>query len=394
MGSSTCFAGICPQQSAEADVLVVGAGPAGISAVLALQLQKRRIFWVDPAFQSGRLARYLTVPCNTKVDILAGDRNFRHPLLQPVASCVTPALQKLIAEAEPLAESTDPSELGWTTLGSCKHIYDAVTTGLSHAGGVSRCFGKVTRLTRVGSHWVAAVDAAGSRTSVKVQCVVLATGAEPKAAPLPNAMSAETTFDEALLRQRLRPNQRLAVLGNSHTAAVALAKLSELAGPMSLSITCFSRRPLRCAEWLEDSNVYRYNSTGLKGFGAVFGRKYMVHGTSWLEIKHIKEFLPEEWDWVIDCTGYVKSQLPTIDGVKAQELPRDEVSGALLGAPPGVFALGVPWGEAPGRLWGQGREAEDGFRGEDTFVGFAMFFARAGLIADEIHQVLECKQAA
>ena len=31
----------------------------------------------------------------------------------------------------------------------------------------------------------------------QVQCVVLATGAEPKAAPLPNAMSAETTFDEA-----------------------------------------------------------------------------------------------------------------------------------------------------------------------------------------------------
>ena len=35
--------------------------------------------------------------------------------------------------------------------------------------------------------------------------------------------------------------------------------------------------------------------TGLKGFGAVFGRKYMVHGTSWLEIKHIKAGSSGSW---------------------------------------------------------------------------------------------------
>jgi len=390
-GSSNCFAGLVSgRPTAEADVLVVGAGPAGIAAVVALQ-QRRRVVWVDPEFQSGRLKRFLTVPCNTKVDILASESNFRHPLLQHVGGSVAPALQKLIADAESLPGSTDPSQLGWTTLGACKRMFDAITSGALQAGGLSRCFGKVLRLTHDGAHWVATVDSQQGQKCVKVRCVVLATGAEPKAAPVPNALSAEKTFDEDSLRQHLRPNQRLAVLGNSHTAAVALAKLGELAVPMSLSITCFARRPLRCAEWLEHSQVYRYNSTGLKGFGAVFGRECMIHGTSWLQVKDVKDFSPEHWDWIIDCTGYVKSQLPAIDGVtKAQDLPRDEASGALLGAPPGLFALGVPWGEAPGRLWGRGLEAEDGFRGEDTFVGFSMFFARASLIANEIGKVLDC----
>lgn len=394
VGSSSCFAGLCserPTSTAEADVLVVGAGPAGIAAVLALQKQKRRVIWVDPEFQSGRLRRFLTVPCNTKVDILASESNFRHPLLQHVGSSVAPALQKLIADAESLPGSTDPSQLGWTTLGACKRMFDAATSGALQAGGLSRLIGKVVRLTPNGAHWVATVDSHQGQKCVKVRCVVLATGAEPKVAPLPNALSAEKTFDEDSLRHQLRPNQRLAVLGNSHTAAVALAKLRELAVPMLLSITCFARRPLRCAEWLEHSQVYRYNSTGLKGFGAVFGRECMIHGTSWLQVKDVKDFSPEHWDWIIDCTGYVKSQLPAIDGViKAQDLPRDEASGALLGAPPGLFALGVPWGEAPGRLWGRGLEAEDGFRGEDTFVGFSMFFARANLLADEIGKVLDC----
>ena len=395
--SRGCLAGICPRLTAEADVLVVGAGPGGIAAVLALQQQKRTVIWVDPEFQSGRLSRYLTVPCNTKVDILAGESNFQHPLMRQVGEsepAVAAALQRLLAEAEPLPNSTDPSQLGWTTLGACKRVFDAVTLGALRAQGVSQRIGKVTRLTPAGGKWMATVEGLGKRSSqVKVSSVVLATGAEPKVAPLPNALSAEKTFDKEALQQRLRPNQRLAVLGNSHTAAVALAKLQDFAKPMALSVTCFGRRPLRCAEWLPEHNVYRYNSTGLKGFGAVFGRECMIEGTDWLEVQDVKDFNPEDWDWIVDCTGYVKSPLPPIDGVaKANELQRDEASGALLCAPPGLFALGVPWGEAPGRLWGKGLQALDGFRGEDSFVGFSMFFARAAVIAEEIGK-LQSQQA-
>ena len=35
-----------------------------------MSLERRRVLWVDPDFDSGRLARFRDVPCNTKVDIL------------------------------------------------------------------------------------------------------------------------------------------------------------------------------------------------------------------------------------------------------------------------------------------------------------------------------------
>lgn len=38
--------------------------------VLQPKLCLRRVLWVDPEFNSGRLCRYMDVPCNTKVDIL------------------------------------------------------------------------------------------------------------------------------------------------------------------------------------------------------------------------------------------------------------------------------------------------------------------------------------
>mmetsp|Transcript_8360 Transcript_8360/g.19731 ORF Transcript_8360/g.19731 Transcript_8360/m.19731 type:complete len:394 (-) Transcript_8360:284-1465(-) len=389
--NSSCFAGLFSPSAA--DVLVVGAGPAGISAVLALQRQKRSIFWVDPEFRSGRLTRYEAVPCNTKVDILESENNFRHQLLQhpEVEAKVAPALQQLVNEAQPLPGSTDPSRLGWTTLGACRKIYDAATSGAISAGGVSQFFGLVTRLRHGNGRWTATVAGNNGQVSdVKVCSIVLATGAEPKLPPLPNALSAEQTFDKDALQRHLRPSQRLAVLGNSHTAAVALAKLQEIAGSMDLHVSCFARRPPRYAEWLPEKSVYRYNSTGLKGLGAVFGRDCMVNGQEgWLQIKHLQDFNPDDFDWIIDCTGYVKSQLPPIDGVKVQDLPRDEASGALLGVPSGLFALGVPWGEAPGGLWGKGLEAEEGFKGEDSFVGFAMFFSRAIVIADQIQNLVK-----
>eukprot|EP00913_Durusdinium_trenchii_P005548 g5169.t1 len=98
-----------------------------------------------------------------------------------------------------------------------------------------------------------------------------------------------TTVDQETLKKALAPHQRVAVLGNSHSAAVSLAKLGDLAVPLSLRVGCFGRRPLRCAEWLPQHDMYRYTSTGLKGFGAVFGRECMAKGTEWLEIKDMKD---------------------------------------------------------------------------------------------------------
>ena len=49
----------------------------------------RRVVWVDPEFQSGRLKRFLTVPCNTKVDIRAFWLHFiRLCWIQQLQDCI------------------------------------------------------------------------------------------------------------------------------------------------------------------------------------------------------------------------------------------------------------------------------------------------------------------
>jgi len=50
--------------------LIVGAGPAGVAvACTLLDGGSSPTLWMDPAFQSGRLANYTEVPSNTKVSL-------------------------------------------------------------------------------------------------------------------------------------------------------------------------------------------------------------------------------------------------------------------------------------------------------------------------------------
>lgn len=394
-GSSSCCGWFQP--SVSADVLVVGAGPAGVSAVVALRSQGRRVLWVDPEFNSGRLCRYMDVPCNTKVDILVSKKNFGHPLLNDKEVNISKALETLRDTAHELNGSIDPSTMGWTSLGRCKDVFQLATSQLLDAG-VPHVRGKVTKLTPCANGWEAIVQKdRGREQSLKAFAVVLATGGEPKMCEVlrnsKKSMSLEVTFQKEQLTAALAPQQRVAVLGNSHSAAVALAKLGDLAEPLNLRVCCFGRRAVRCAEWLPQHDCYKYTSTGLKGFGAVFGREQMEKGNSWLEIKDVKDFEEDQWDWVVDATGYKQSALPEIVGTDSSQLLRNEATGRL--EPPAgaavsmgnaqLFAVGVPWGEAPGRFWGKGFENVEGFKGETTFTGFSLFMDRALLITEEIN---------
>eukprot|EP00434_Breviolum_minutum_P005093 symbB.v1.2.004491.t1/scaffold250.1/size251770/2 len=395
-GSESCCGWFAPASS-PADVLVVGAGPAGISAVVALRSRGRRVLWVDPEFNSGRLSRYMDVPCNTKVDILVSKKNFGHPLLNDKEVNISKAIDVMRDTAHELNGSIDPSTLGWTSLGRCKDIFQVATSQLIDAG-VAHVKGKVIKLKPVGTGWEATIQKENGREQYfKTFAVILATGGEPKVPQLKDAtkaMSLEVTFQKDQLSEALISKKRVAVLGNSHSAAVALAKLGEFAESRQLQVACFKRRPVRCAEWLPHQDGYKYTSTGLKGFGAVFGRQYMDKGTTWLEIKDVQDFNEAQWDWVVDATGYKQSVLPEIPGIDTSKLLRNEATGRLeLTEASNVgntqlFAVGVPWGEPPGRFWGKGCEDLEGFKGETTFTGFSLFLDRALLITEEIHRAM------
>ncbi|CAK0793746.1 unnamed protein product [Prorocentrum cordatum] len=345
------------------DVVVVGAGPAGVAAALALR--GRDVAWVDPEFSGGRLARLRSVPCNTKVDLLVGPAFFGHPLLLPVMEQVEPALQALVSRAHPLPGSVDPSERGFTYLGDCKAVFDAATAGIL-AGGTAPIHGCVEKLTPDGGGWRATVtDASGTSSEVWARCVVLATGCRPKDSVEGACLPLEDAFVVEKLASRLRARDRVAVIGNSHSAAIVLSNLHELKQSLSLHVGNFARRPVRLAEWMPDLGTYRYTSTGLKGFGAVFGQEHMTHDSASLQISPASAFDGSEWDWTIDCTGYVPNVLPEVPGV-THYLDRCEASGQLgvERGMAGVFGVGAPWPEPPGRLWGTGLEDAEGFKSE------------------------------
>jgi len=365
------------------DVLVVGAGPAGIAAVSALR--HLRVSWVDPAFSAGRLARIPTVACNTKVDLLTSAKFLGHPLLQSIDG-VPPAVARLVAGAKPLQTNPDPCELGWTKLGDCQEVYSAATAGLK-ADGVPCVQGRVESLSQVDGSWRALVmgGSDGTDQEIVARFVVLATGAEPRARSGSNVLHLEDAFNLEVLRARLAPGSRVAVLGNSHSASIVVDNLRTLSDPLGLKTAVFTRRPVRMAEWEPELGTYRYTSTGLKGLGAVVGRECLEAGTPWLEIKSSESFDAGEWDAVVDCTGYDASPLPMIDGV-AINADRDEATGKL--GLPGLYAVGAPWPEPPGRLWGVGLEDAEGFRTEASFIGFHLFLSRAELIAAEVAKAM------
>ncbi|CAK0793748.1 unnamed protein product [Prorocentrum cordatum] len=330
-----------------------------------------------------------------KVDLLVGPAFFGHPLLLPVMEQVEPALQALVSRAHPLPGSVDPSERGFTYLGDCKAVFDAATAGIL-AGGTAPIHGCVEKLTPDGGGWRATVtDASGTSSEVWARCVVLATGCRPKDSVEGACLPLEDAFVVEKLASRLRARDRVAVIGNSHSAAIVLSNLHELKQSLSLHVGNFARRPVRLAEWMPDLGTYRYTSTGLKGFGAVFGQEHMTHDSASLQISPASAFDGSEWDWTIDCTGYVPNVLPEVPGV-THYLDRCEASGQLgvERGMAGVFGVGAPWPEPPGRLWGTGLEDAEGFKSEGSFIGFHLFFARAVLVAAEIDRILRERPSA
>eukprot|EP00913_Durusdinium_trenchii_P019886 g18693.t1 len=166
-GVSSCCGWLTAPTPISTEVLVVAAGPAGISAVVALRARGRRVLWVDPEFSSGRLARFGEVPCNTKVDILASRKNFGHPLLNGKESGI------------------DPSTMGWTSLGYCKDVFQMATEQLMQVG-VPHLRGKVmtlkpscTQQKPLASGWEATIQSERGQRSVKSNAVIVATGAHP-----------------------------------------------------------------------------------------------------------------------------------------------------------------------------------------------------------------------
>ena len=289
-----------------ADCLVVGAGPAGISAVGWLLAAKRSVVWVDGGnFDGGKLAAYRDVPANTKVDVLAqmGGHDFL-PFGLPKQAMEK--LRHMHETATPLQGITppDPANVGWTGLDQCHDFYRELARAFldgsarGYNGSLQAIAGRCLEIRKAGEaggaggQWRARIHIAGgsSEELLSASSVVLATGAPPINPPvgmLPSAWAAPSAratrvlpVEDVLALQRLKelvsPGETVAVVGGGHTGLVATMLLSE---QIRCTTKLFIRRPLRLAEWDAASGAYgRWAFRGLKGAAASFAHRHGMVG--------------------------------------------------------------------------------------------------------------------
>ena len=280
-----------------ADAVVVGAGPAGIAAVSQLVARRLRVHWIDRAFRSGAMARYSAVPANTKLDVLLpGLALFLPPdndgqwMAQERRVAAERSLEAMRAAATHQPFNSDPSPLGWTTLGAVADYFDTVTSLLLNDPRVSCCTARVTSLVRqhgtsaaFDRGWAVHVcEQTGSLPIAHSPSVVLATGGTPCAAPAavqpsawasedggaaPRVLSAEAALDPQRLRELVRPHETVAIVGGGHSAFVVAMHLVK----QRVRTRLFIRRPVRLAQWDAHGDAYgAWAFRGLKGAAAEF----------------------------------------------------------------------------------------------------------------------------
>ena len=401
------------------DAIVVGAGPAGIAAVGALAARKLRVHWVDRAFRVGALARYASVPANTKLDVLmAGLENFVPQVAQASsASAVSRSLHSLDSTAHslPLLDTTDPAPRGWTTLGRCADFFGCVTEDLLRLDGVSRSHARVHSLVESADERWTVRDGSGSELAA-ANTVVLAVGGAACSAPpdlwpsawanggrgggLPRVLPAEGAFDAERLASLLRPTPHavVGIIGGGHSGFVTAMALVE----RRVRTRLFLRRPVRLASWDADARAYgSWAFRGLKGAAAEFATRHglvdqppkngALAGTT-LEVYHADLLRTDaevaRMDAVFFNLGFEAAPMPRLvpaarPAASSDEPPRMRIGGHQS---PGGRLLSEDGAVIRG-LYGIGLGfADEEFSSGQPYgeVGFAPFTARAEEIAERI----------
>lgn len=333
---------------ARADVIVVGAGPAGVVAVGSLLAQKLRVLWVDDRFDGGALAHYRDVPANTKVDILAAMRTTDFlPGGLPIGSPAAAVMDEMATTAHAIHMEHDPATVGWTGLDRCHDFFGALTESLRKDGRCTSVVGRVgtLRLAHGTGGWHARLHGAPPGAfSLVAPSVVLATGAvestppdtlapsawscaadgrSPRVVPLVSALQLEQ------LRALVAPHETVGIVGGGHTGLVVARHLVEALRVKSTML--FVRRPIRLAQW--DANAGAYGSwafRGLKGAAAHFALRQglvdvypppnglIVNGSApGLELHDSRALstcreTSARVDAVVYCLGFGEAPVPTI----------------------------------------------------------------------------------
>ena len=305
---------VTAQTSKHFDAAIVGAGPAGLTcASILLDHGLSRICMLDPSFTAGRInEKYRSVPSNTKtgkfVEWSTGTATFSQILDDAPRGNAFEKLRSLDQnEGCSLADAIDVAQL--------------LSNGLQKDPRVTSIVSRVSGLVRTtGGTWVLPVE------DVTAERVVLASGSHPKnnimAKEHPHLipLDVDTVLaPPSVLRKAVPAGSKVAVIGSSHTAVLALKNLYELG---DVSIVNFYRSPLLYAVYKDGWILY--DNTGLKGVAADWAKEVLAaeHLPPTLRRVSLKDSRRSEEEvykaelgectHVASAIGYQRNKLPMI----------------------------------------------------------------------------------
>ncbi|MDR3646769.1 MAG: FAD-dependent oxidoreductase [Candidatus Babeliales bacterium] len=283
----------------DTDWLIVGAGPAGIATIgvlLDLGTLPKRITWVDPEFNVGKLSNYKNVDANTKnkffVRFLESCKTF--------AAMVPDSIEKL--------KMLNPEQE--YLLSSIVEPLEKITNALMNKVNVIQ--GKMDSLYFENDLWNVGVN----EKNITADHVVLATGSYAKRLEYNEYKDKEIKFDDAIdkeiLKTIVKKDDVVAVIGSAHSAILLLKYLTE-AGVQKIynfytKAICY---PTDMGGWV------LYDQIGLTGVAAYWAKNVLEKGRA----PHIERIYSnkENLDKILPiCTkiiyaiGFERNKLPLI----------------------------------------------------------------------------------
>lgn len=311
----------------DTDWLIIGAGPAGIATIgvlLDLGTLPKRITWVDPEYNVGRLSNYKNVDANTKtkhfVRVLESCKTF--------CACVPESIEKL--------KKLDPERE--YILAHIVEVLEQITKALMNKVNLAK--GKMDSLYFDNDVWNVSVNG----KNISSYHVVLATGSHPKTLQSTEYKDKEIHLDDALDRETLKkivnPQDVIAVVGSAHSAILLLKYLTDIGVK---KIYNFYNKPIQYP--IDMGGWVLYDQIGVIGVAGQWAKEVLEKGLA----PHVERVFSsqENLDKILPiCTkiiyavGFEKNKLPQIK--ENTNLVYNDSNG-IMG--PRLFGIGIAFPE-------------------------------------------------
>jgi len=305
---------------------IVGGGPAGLITIGVLNdlgVDLSQIAWIDPFFNVGRLGEYYqNVPGNTSnkyfVRLIESCKLFKEVNTQSIQYLYTlppEEFQELKVIVQPLQDITD-------------YVKPKVNS----------IVGTMDYLDFYDNKWHLGIN----QKIISSKHVVLATGSKPKTLDyeINDTIPLDYALDRNLLHQMVKPWDKIAVIGGSHSAVLIMKFLSET---NVAKIVNFYKNPITYAV---DMGSWILNNTyGLKGVAAIWAKE-ILEGPNppknifrYYNNEENKRLYLKECNKIVFAIGYEKNQLPnmTINGNDI-DITFNEETGVIG---PRIFGIGI-----------------------------------------------------